>query len=451
VLAGAAALAQLPGLGSFFAPQDFITFLVPLEDDHSLHSYLLDGWAWTVDGEKVGFFRPLTSLTYLAEYGLWGGRPALFRVTSLLMHAVACLLLGRILTRMRGRSGTGWTAAVLFAVHPGAVPAIWMVNCRGDMLAAVMVLAGMLSVVGMLERPYGRGRALLPGLFALLAVAAKESGLAALVVLPATWLLWPDGTRDRRGGVVLGLSLAAVAAVFVGSRLLVFEGGMGGYGAVNAVPVMLRRLPVLAWQSLGALLPWPWVRAAAIAAAAAAAVWTALREGRLARIMVLMVVCWAAMGFQTIVAKPDVHYMYAPSAIVALAAALFVSRVTCRWGRWARICAVAVLALGWTVMSRHVVGSMMRELSPMEAVYSQTVDNLDTLRDAGRIAVVVAPEERGTTAYSLKELRLYLQYLVDGEEPRVVYVPSADAPAVESADLLVDWHDGRMRTAGPDG
>ncbi|MFO7950508.1 MAG: hypothetical protein R6U36_09085 [Candidatus Fermentibacteraceae bacterium] len=447
-LAALAALAQLPALGSFFDPQDFITFLIPLEEGHSFHSYMVEGWSWDVQGERVGFLRPLTSLTYMLEYPVWGPRPVAYRAAGLLLHAVTCLLLGHLLGRAR-EDGPRWPAAVLFALHPGAVGAVWMANARGDLLAALLTLAAMAAVVRLLRRGFTPARALLPGALALLALAAKESGLAALLVLPATWLLWPDGRRDWRGGAVLAASLAAAAAVFLAARLMVFDRGIGGYGAVNPPEVMLARVPVLAYQSLGALFPAGWMRAAAVVSGLAAAVWLFLRNRRTARIALLLILCWGAMGFQTLTASPDMRYLYAPSAAVALLAAIFLCEALRRPGGWALTGATLLLGLAWMGMSRQVAQELQRRNAPMQAVYAETRANLELLEGRRKVAVVVSPDEVDTPGASMKEIRLYLDYLSRQPLPEIVYVPSPRAAGTDSAEVVVHWAEGGLVTGPP--
>ncbi len=447
-LAALAALAQLPALRSFFDPQDFMTFLIPLEEGHSFHSYMVDGWSWHVQGERVGFFRPLTSLTYMLEYPVWGARPVAYRVAGLLLHALTCLLLAHLLGLAR-KGGPRWPAAVLFALHPGAVDAVWMANARGDLLAALLTLAAMAAVVRLLRTGFSPARALLPGALALLALAAKESGLAALLVLPATWLLWPEGRRDWRGGAVLAASLAAAAAAFLAARLMLFDRGIGGYGAVTPPEVMLARVPVLAYQSLGALFPAGWIRAAAMVSGLAAAAWLFLRSRRTARIVLLLIVCWGALGFQTLVASPDMRYLYAPSAAVALLAAIFLCEALRRPGGWALAGATLLLGLAWTGMSRQVAQELQRRNAPMQAVYAETRANLELLEGRRTVAVVIPPGEIDTPGASMKEIGLYLDYLSDQPPPEIVYVPSPQAAGAGSAEVVVRWVEGGLVIGPP--
>ncbi|MBM4319747.1 MAG: hypothetical protein FJ125_07255, partial [Deltaproteobacteria bacterium] len=84
------------------------------------------------DGTKVHnrtVYRPLTILSLLAGWQLWGDNAPAFRATGIVLHALVAVLLFALLRCATarqlgvGRGAAAW-AALLFAVHPIHVEAV---------------------------------------------------------------------------------------------------------------------------------------------------------------------------------------------------------------------------------------------------------------------------------------------------------------------------------------
>ena len=180
-------------------------------------------------------YRPLTTLSYLANYALLGNadRVAGYHAINLLLHWANAGLVFLILRRLTGRTPLAVLAAALFAVHPVNVESVTNIVGRADLLVALFLLAGGWCYLRAAARD---GRAKLPWLAGAggaigLGVLAKENAvmIVAFVVLYDAlwrWPLLPGPTwRERlpvavrefvlRGWIVF---LPAVG-LFVGLRL----------------------------------------------------------------------------------------------------------------------------------------------------------------------------------------------------------------------------------------
>ena len=90
--------------------------------------------------------RRLTLLSLAADYHLWGGRkPWGFRLTNLLLHSLSALLVCALFGRLGLGRRSAWFGALLFAVHPVAIPAVTYVSGRGDALYLVLLLMAFLA------------------------------------------------------------------------------------------------------------------------------------------------------------------------------------------------------------------------------------------------------------------------------------------------------------------
>jgi len=218
----------------------------PAVKNPRLVSQLLTSSFWQTgdrDDRFRSFFRPLVSLSYAADYALWGPRPLGFHATNLLLHFACVWLVYRIAIGQGFPRGAAFAAAGLFAVHPVHVESVAWICGRTDGISTLLVLAAFLVHRAAGERE--RRRWLAAGLLFLPALFAKEMAatLPALVFLER-WL----GTRGEPRRLARGLSamlpFAVALAVYVGVRSVVLVGG--------AAPLL--RLGPVEWAATAAFV-----------------------------------------------------------------------------------------------------------------------------------------------------------------------------------------------------
>ncbi len=135
---------------------------------------------------------PLTWLSLMGDYELYGLNAGGYHLTNVLLHAATTVLLFLLLTQMTGRVWPSALAAALFAVHPLRVESVAWVTERKDVLSGLFFVLALGAYVG-----YVRHR---PSLVRYLAVmvllALGLMSKAMLVTLPLVLLLldyWPLG------------------------------------------------------------------------------------------------------------------------------------------------------------------------------------------------------------------------------------------------------------------
>ena len=190
----------------------------------------LDVLTFRVLGRDVlDFNRPVHLASLMLDAAVWGREPFGYHLTSILLHAanvvLLWLLVRDVLARGRGSGATPQAfvpmlAALLFAVHPVVVEAVCEPTFREDLLAAAFTLTAVVlagrpaaSPAGDLRQAFGCAAC------CLLAVASKESGVAAPFVLAAYRGLFHRGDRSRFWTVAIGGGLVAVVA-FLAARFL---------------------------------------------------------------------------------------------------------------------------------------------------------------------------------------------------------------------------------------
>jgi Tfp pilus assembly protein PilF len=131
-------LAYLPALrGGFIWDDDaYVT------KNTTLHN--LDGlWQIWFQVGAVPQYYPLVYTSFWLEYHLWNLNPLGYHLVNVLLHAIAAILLWRVLLRLQIPGA--WLAAVIFAIHPVYVESVAWITERKNVLSIVFYFAAALS------------------------------------------------------------------------------------------------------------------------------------------------------------------------------------------------------------------------------------------------------------------------------------------------------------------
>ncbi|NLP06523.1 hypothetical protein GX411_11330 [Candidatus Fermentibacteria bacterium] len=430
------AVAYLPLRRAFFDPQDFLTFLEPRSAGWDFGRYLAEGWVYYLpDGSLGGFFRPLSSLTFIPEYAAFGADPAGYTAMNVALHLLCCLTAAWLACRMGLSRGASVVAALVLAAHPRAVFAVRMINCRPDVLATMFSLAASGAVLGA-RGATGRGSAVPAAVLCLMAAWSKELGLVSFPLALLFRLAWPGERAGRPDSARLAVLLAASAALAVASRVLVLD-VVAGYSRYSPLPMM----PGNALQLLGNVTGTAWIPhapagiAAALAAAAFLSVPVAASRDGSARLGI-MAAAWILLGSQSILNPGPPHYEYGPCAAMALTAACSADSLMSRRRAepWAVAAACAALLSPAAVLGRRT-----------NAAYAAATEDQRALFEAvGGVSGEIDPDVRWTILLSPghleKMIPWYVHYHQGSEQAVFCYAENA-AQAPEGAGLL--RYDGR--------
>jgi len=156
-------------------------------------------------------WRPLTTLTYVAVYNVFGKSPWAHHAVDWLLHAAVALLLLLLLRRLGLSIFPAMAGTLVFALHPLTAGTVAMISFREEPLAALCGLGALLLLSG-------KGKARIGGGLTLVGATtlAKETGVAfgpLTALMPgregrARWL--PAATATLISGV-LGLFLLSLS------------------------------------------------------------------------------------------------------------------------------------------------------------------------------------------------------------------------------------------------
>ncbi|MDQ7798726.1 MAG: tetratricopeptide repeat protein [Candidatus Edwardsbacteria bacterium] len=197
------------------------------------HTPLIRILTGDVFGDKTGifYFRPVLSLSLLADTAIGGGAPWLYHLSNILLHILACCLLMWLLTQAGHAKEPAFLGALVIGVHPALVQAVAWVPGRNDVLLASFLLFSAIGLIRYFKG--GSGRWLLASSASfLLALFTKETAVIFLLILPL-WALMRMTNSSRRQAVNAGAALAGLAALWFIVRRISAAGRPGG-----DVPVM---------------------------------------------------------------------------------------------------------------------------------------------------------------------------------------------------------------------
>ena len=163
------------------------------------------------DNAGPGLYRPLTTLSYLVNYVVFGNgeRPAGYHWINFMIHTVNALLvygLGLAVFRYRQQS---LALAALWAVHPVLTESVTNIVGRADLLAGFGVLAGILCHIKATSESGARKVGWLIGLTlaATIGIFSKENAAALIFLMLAYDLAF------RTGGLRASIPGYAAAAL----------------------------------------------------------------------------------------------------------------------------------------------------------------------------------------------------------------------------------------------
>ncbi len=259
-----AVLATAAGLGNRFAQDDVLL----IEEHFLLHD--LGNWRAILAApywpppHTDALYRPVASLLHALQYTIGGGSPAVFRVVSIILYALASLAVLAFARRLL-HPAAALGVALLFAAHPVHVETTALGVNQGEILVAL--LAAVMVTRYLDRRREGDGHLStgdwlqLGGLY-LIASLTKESGMVIPALLLATeFCVEGPPLRTRLRSLLPGYAgLAAVALAVLALRAVVLSGeeatpsraealdGLGMHGrAVTMLPVVTHWLRLLTW------------------------------------------------------------------------------------------------------------------------------------------------------------------------------------------------------------
>lgn len=144
VLMGITIFAFFPSLSNGFTNWDDTAYVT---DNLLIRSLSVENLTKMFTTFQLGFYHPLTLLSYACEYRFFGPHPLAYHATNLLLHLMNTLLVYRLIYLLSGKQLAAFVTALLFAVHPLHVESVAWISERKDVLSAAFILAALIAYV----------------------------------------------------------------------------------------------------------------------------------------------------------------------------------------------------------------------------------------------------------------------------------------------------------------
>ena len=195
------------------------------QDDY----YLVRHWTWSelgraftgsfdTTGGNDPYFRPLASVSFAAEWGLWGTSKWGYHVTNLLLHVGAGLAVLALLRRVVVPAWSAVVGAVFFVAIPTNATTVLYIAERTDAMVAICAMGALVLV----HRYHGTRRTstlVWINVVFLVGMLAKEVGVGILPMAASYWwylrieALCPSKGREGLGQHWAGEARAARRAL----------------------------------------------------------------------------------------------------------------------------------------------------------------------------------------------------------------------------------------------
>lgn len=391
----------------------------------------LFGQLWGGADRPSPYWRPLTLLSFMLDFRLFGDAPAGYHLHSLAWHLAASALVYGLAARRLGLR-RGLACGLLFGLHPIQSEAVLWIAARNDLMCAV----GVFGCLWALEHRGSRWLVAAAG-FGALAALSKELGF----LLPAVLVLWRGafGERPRRLELVVAVASVGVVGLL---RQLIPLSSVDAPGALpyGAWPVVWKAM-VFSASWLG--LPWPLTSTASVyghptatqlagAALSVVAVGVLIRRAprRSGALLLIAAGLWlpalAAMLHNGLIGE---RYLYLPIAFVTVAVVATLPATRSSWAALALAGVAGLVTLGVRMSEWDT------ELTLLRAAAGRTPDGHTYVRYA------IQAERRGAPLEAFRAYRLALTadppaLRACGDAVRLLLESAAYEAASELADSL---------------
>lgn len=324
--------------------------------------------AWAFGTTEVAYWHPLTWLSHMADYAVWGRNAGGHHLTSILLHACNTLL---VLLAMRALTGSTWRStavAALFGLHPLRVESVAWVAERKDVLSGMCWFLSVWAYArwagaGTPRKMTSYGLSLL---FFALGLLCKPMvvTLPCLLLVLDFWPLRRSGRADSRWAMLVieklpffALAIAAsISAIVAQSAIGAMADRAAGLRIANALVSYCRYLEKLFWPAdLAVLYPYP-ARIAAgpvvLATGILAFVSLVALAQRKSRPYLLTGWLWFVGTLVPVIGLVQVgsqsmadRYSYVPTIGIMMMIVWGVADITAGWRRQRVICGVAAGAV----------------------------------------------------------------------------------------------------------
>jgi tetratricopeptide (TPR) repeat protein len=168
------------------------------ENPQVTHGLTWDGVRWAFSNRLNCNWDPLTWISHMLDWQVWGPNAGGHHAVNVLLHAATVVLLFLVLRRMSADVWPSDVAAAVFAIHPLRAESVVWVTERKDVLSGLFFVLTLSAYAS-----YAHRRSIWRYLLVMVLFAIGLLSKPVLVTVPFVLLLldyWPFGRICQRGG-----------------------------------------------------------------------------------------------------------------------------------------------------------------------------------------------------------------------------------------------------------
>jgi protein O-mannosyl-transferase len=123
------------------------------ENSHIKNGISREGFCWAFSTIYAEFWHPVTWLSLMLDYQLYGPNAGGYHLTNLILHILSTLLLFWLFNRMTGAVWKSAFVAAVFALHPLHVESVAWIAERKDVLSTFFWMLTLCLYVYYTEKP----------------------------------------------------------------------------------------------------------------------------------------------------------------------------------------------------------------------------------------------------------------------------------------------------------
>ncbi len=226
------------------------------ENPHVNVGLTTSGIIWAFTQSYAANWHPLTWISHMLDFQMFGAQSGMQHLTNLLLHAATTLLLFFFLKKITGSIGCGLFVAFGFALHPLHVESVAWISERKDVLSTLFFVLTLWAYVDYARDPRPVRYLWVVGLFVCALLSKQMTVTLPLVALVLDF--WPlrrgldIRTAIKEKVPLIALSLGAAIIAFLVQR------GGGAVSSFEKVPWSLRLMNVpVAYATYLVQFVWP--------------------------------------------------------------------------------------------------------------------------------------------------------------------------------------------------
>ncbi len=188
---------------------DFVIIDDPMyiiENHHIQSGFTLEELTWAFGIRSAAFWHPLTWLSFILDYQLYGLNAGGYHITNIILHILSTLLLFWLFNRVTGAIWPGAFVAAFFSLHPLHVESVAWITERKDVLCAFFWMLTLCLYVYYTEKP--NIKRYLPVLLSFVFALMSKSMAVTLPVVMILLDYWPlsrlrSGNESEKGNPLL--------------------------------------------------------------------------------------------------------------------------------------------------------------------------------------------------------------------------------------------------------